>query len=145
MMTLPVYLIDTNVISELRKGARADPGVQAFWARAIKERAPLLLSVITLGELRRGVEHVRHRGDGEQAASLEAWLEGVAAEFADLILPIDAETAQIWGRLRAKHHEDAIDKQLAATALLHGLTVVTRDTGVFIRCGLPVHNPFSGS
>lgn len=137
-----MYLVDTNVISEARKGARADPGVRRFFARASASGVPLYLSAITVGELRRGVELVRHRGDGRQAGRLERWLEALLEEYADYVLGFDADTAQLWGALRAPHAEHAIDKQIAATALLHGLTVVTRNERHFADL-VAVMNPFT--
>ena len=137
-----VYLIDTNVISELRKGAKADPGVREFFARMIDEGIALYLSVVTVGELRRGIERLRHRGDLPQALTLERWIDEVLSEYEDCILSLDGEIAQVWGRLRVPHPEHALDKQIAATALIHGLTVVTRNVDDFADTGVPLHNPF---
>ena len=137
-----MYLVDTNVISEARKGSRANPGVRRFFAQAAASGVPLYLSAITVGELRRGVELVRHRGDGRQAGRLERWLEGLLEEYADCVLGLDTDTAQLWGALRVPHHEHAIDKQIAATALLHGLTVVTRNDRHFVDA-VAVLNPFT--
>ncbi len=92
-----MYLIDTNVISEARKRTRADPGVRGFFAQAAEADEPLYLSAITVGELRRGVDLVRHRGDGAQADLLEAWLTTVLAEFGGNILAFDTDAAQVWG------------------------------------------------
>jgi hypothetical protein len=138
-----VYLIDTNVISEARKGARANPGVRAFFDAAMTDRARLYLSAITMGELRRGVELIRHRGDNVQADRLEAWLTTVLQDYREQILPFDADVAQVWGRLRVPHYEHAIDKQLAATALIHDLTLVTRNVADFAGIGVRLLNPFS--
>ncbi len=138
-----MFLIDTNVISEIRKGKTAHPGVQAFFRRAADTPADLYLSVITIGELRRGVDLIRHRGDLPQAERLERWLDTLLAVYARHILPIDAEVAQLWGRLRVPHHENAIDKQIAATALIHDLTLVTRNTQDFIGTGARLVDPFS--
>jgi predicted nucleic acid-binding protein len=139
-----VFLIDTNVISEARKATRAHPGVSAFFREAADRGDALYLSVVTLGELRRGVELIRHRGDVTQANLLESWLDGVVHDFADAILPFDADAAQIWGRLRVPHAEHEIDKQIAATALIHDLTVVTRNVADFIGTGVRLRDPFSG-
>jgi hypothetical protein len=135
-------LIDTNVISEARKKDKADPGVRRFFAQVEAEDTPLYLSVVTVGELRRGVELIRHRGDTLQARQLEAWLQTVLTEYADCILPMDEEVAQLWGRLRVPYPEHALDKQIAATALIHSLTVVTRNQGDFEATGVRVLNPF---
>ena len=137
-----MYLVDTNVIGEARKGARADPGVRAFLTGCASGAERVYLSAVTMGELRRGVELVRHRGDVAQATVLEAWLGDVLSEFADAILPVDADVAQLWGRLRAPHHENALDKQIAATALLYDLTLVTRNTADFAGTGARLFDPF---
>lgn len=140
-----MFLIDTNVISESRKGGRADRGVKTFFAKAAADRIPAFLSVITIGELRRGVELIRHRGDTFQAQLLERWLESVLAGFTDNILAIDSEIAQLWGTLCAPHAENSLDKLIAATALIHGLTVVTRNTRHFVMAGVQVLDPFSAA
>ncbi|MEB3338082.1 MAG: type II toxin-antitoxin system VapC family toxin [Leptolyngbyaceae bacterium] len=137
-----MYLIDTNVISELRKQDKANPGVQRFFNNAIVQDAKLYLSAITIGELRRGVELIRHRGDPTQADLLEAWLQCILTDFADFILDFTAIEAQIWGRLRVPHHQNAIDKQLAATALTYGLTLVTRNIQDFAGTHVRLLNPF---
>jgi toxin FitB len=137
-----VYLIDTDVISELRKKSKADPGVPRFFARIKEEQIPIYLSVVTIGELRRGIELIRHRGDVPQARQLELWLQKILTEYEDCILPLDADSAQIWGRLRVPHPENALDKQIAATALTYSLTVVTRNERHYRNTGAPVLNPF---
>jgi predicted nucleic acid-binding protein len=138
-MTEPVkYLIDTNVISELRKQNRADPGVLEFFEQA----RHLYLSVITIGELRRGVELIRHRGDLQQAKLLEAWLETIVGDYVDHILDFSIFEAQVWGRLRAPNPHNALDKQIAATALSYGLTLVTRNVKDFVATGVCLLNPF---
>ena len=138
-----MYLIDTNVISEARKHAKANRGVRQFFRRVIMERTPVFLSVITIGELRRGIELLRYRGDSRQAEQLEKWLEALLSEYRDFILDIDTDIAQLWGRLRMLHPENALDKQLAATALIHDLTVVTRNQADFRKTGVRVLNPFT--
>lgn len=137
-----MFLIDTNVISEARKGRRADAGVQSFWADAAREDTPLFLAAITIGELRRGVELIRHRGDHLQAQLLEQWLAEVLQTYGDRVLALDSDAAQIWGRLRVPNPQHPIDKQIAAIALLHDLTVVTRNTDDFAGCGVRLLNPF---
>lgn len=138
-----MYLIDTNVISEARKGRKADSGVRTFLNDRVNDREPVYISAITVGELRRGIEKIKHRNDKNQAQLLERWLNTVLEEYADHILDFDHQTAQIWGRLRVPQHENALDKQIAATALIHDLTVVTRNTEDFESCGIKMHNPFS--
>lgn len=138
-----MYLIDTNVISEARKGARCDAGVRQFFHNVRQSRQTVFISVVTVGELRRGVNLIRHRGDTQQARQLESWLAAVLAEFGDWILDIDSDIAQAWGALRSPHPENALDKMIAATALVHDLCVVTRNTRHFAPTGVDVLNPFS--
>ncbi len=137
-----MYLIDTNVISEARKQGRANPGVVAFFERVAAEEESVYLSVVSVGELRRGVELIRHRGDAQQAQVLEAWLVGVLTEYQDNVLAFDSETAQVWGRLRVPHAEHELDKQIAAIALVYDLTVVTRNVDDFAGTGVRLENPF---
>lgn len=137
-----MYLVDTDVISEIRKGEKANAGVRAFFDSASREGVDLYLSVVSIGELRQGVERIRHRGDGDQANLLERWLRQVSRAYADAILPIDEETAHVWGRLRVPNPENPLDKQIAATALIHDLTVVTRNTEHFTPTGVRLKNPF---
>lgn len=138
-----MYLIDTNVISESRKGAKTNNGVREFFDRMAIHQTPLYLSVVTIGELRRGVELIRHRGDKVQAKQLEKWLAQLVKHYDDYILDVDPDVAQLWGRLRVPHHENALDKLIAATALIHNLTVVTRNQSDFAKTGVTVINPFS--
>ncbi len=138
-----MYLIDTNVLSEVRKKKNVNKGVLQFFELAVKEKNKVYLSVITIGELRRGVELIRHRGDAHQADQLEKWLGIILTEYSDCILELDEDTAQLWGKLRSPHHEHVIDKQIAATAMIHGLTVVTRNTKDFLKTGAKVLNPFA--
>lgn len=138
-----MYLIDTNVISEARKGRAAQAGVIAFFRRCLEEAAPVYLSTVTVGELRRGVDLIRHRGDAPQAERLESWLQQVVDEYQECILPFDLEAAQIWGRLRVPNPENPLDKQIAATALLYDLTLVTRNTADFAGTGVRYLDPFA--
>ena len=139
-----MYLIDTDVVSNVRKRDKADRGVREFFRQATAEDASLYLSAVTVGELRRGVELIRHRGDRHQANKLDRWLKLVLAEYADNILSIDAEVAQVWGRLRVPRPENPLDKQIAATALIHDLTLVTRNVQHFENLGVRLLDPFSG-
>jgi hypothetical protein len=138
-----VFLIDTNVISEARKGAAANAGVVEFFGHCAAQGHQIFLSAITVGELRRGVDLIRHRGDLPQAQRLESWLRLVIEEYRDFILPFDLDTAQAWGRLRVPHPEHALDKQIAATALMYDLTLVTRNTADFAGTSARLLDPFT--
>ncbi len=138
-----MYLLDTNVISELRKGQSANAGVTRFFTEAVSSNATLFLSVITLGELRCGVERIRRRGDRRQGDSLEQWLQSVVTEFHNQVLDFDAELAQLWGVLLAAGPQSSLDKQIAATALLYDLIVVTRNESDFAQTGVEVLNPWT--
>jgi predicted nucleic acid-binding protein len=111
--------------------------------KASRDGEELYLSVVTIGELRQGIARIRHREDGEQARLLERWLKQVTRAYADAILPIDEETAHVWGRLRVPNPENPLDKQGAATARIHDLTVVTRTTEHFAPTGVRLKNPFA--
>ena len=136
-----MYLLDTNVVSELRKGARANPGLMAFFADLQAE--DIHLSVQTIGELRRGVENIRGRGDIQQADRLEAWLDILVSDHALRILDFDLECAQLWGKLMSPNPQHPIDKQIAAIGLIYDLTVVTRNTADFQSSGVRLLNPFN--
>ena len=137
-----MYLIDTDVISELRKRDKANRGVVAFFGGVVSD-APLFLAAVTIGELRRGVELIRHRGDVRQAGILERWLVKLLTDFGDNVLPFDSDTAQVWGRLRVPHPENPLDKQVAATALIHNLILVTRNVKHFVGTGVKTVDPFA--
>lgn len=134
------YLIDTNIISEIRKGRRCDPNV-ASWYQAIAETS-LYLSVLVIGEIRKGVEMHRVR-DTAQAITLENWLVAVDQAFAERILPIDSAIAHEWGRLSAHRPLPVIDGLLAATAKVHRMTLVTRNTIDVADLGVQILNPFT--
>jgi predicted nucleic acid-binding protein len=136
-----MYLVDTNVISDARKGKGANPGVRKFFQQI--DAAEIYLSAQTIGEIRRGLENIRHRGDMPQAKKLEKWLDLVVTDYADRILGFDGECAQVWGRLMSPHHEHPIDKQIAAIALIHDLVVVTRNVDDFRGTGARINNPFT--
>ena len=140
-----MYLLDTNVISEVRKQRKANPGVQQFFSNAINQNARLYLSVITIGELRRGVDLIRYRGDRSQADRLETWLKRILTDYADYILDFTAIEAQVWGYLRVPNPHNTIDKQLAATALTYNLTLVTRNIQDFADTGVRLLNPFQST
>jgi predicted nucleic acid-binding protein len=133
------YLLDTNVISETRK-ARADSGVITFLAGA--DATGLFLSVLTLGELRKGVA-AKRRSDPAAADRLGAWVDGIETDFADRILPIDTATARRWGELSAGRSLPVTDTLIAATAIRHGLTLVTRNIRDVASTGVTLVDPWN--
>ena len=136
------YLIDTNIISEVRKGARCDARVSAWYASVADEE--LFLSTLVLGEIRKGVELARPR-DAGRALALERWLQEVEAAFDGRVLGIDNAVSDRWGRMSAIRPLPAIDGLLAATASTHGLTLVTRNDRDVAGLGAMVFNPFMGA
>jgi len=137
-----VYLIDTNVVSEARKKSKANLGVTGFFNHAAAAGQQVYLSAVSVGELRRGVELIRFRGQRDQAEQLEAWLASVIEQYAENILAFDADAAQVWGRLRVPRPQHELDKQIAAIALVNDLTVVTRNIADFKETGVRLKNPF---
>jgi toxin FitB len=137
-----MFLIDTNVISEWRKGKRCNANV-AFWFTSV-DNNDLYLSVLVLGEIRRGIELLRPR-DPVQARALESWLGQVDTAFSDRILTIDREVADEWGRLNAIRPISVVDGLLAATAKIHQMTLVTRNDSDVAGLGARVLNPFHPS
>ncbi|WP_059010794.1 type II toxin-antitoxin system VapC family toxin [Streptomyces specialis] len=133
-----MYLLDTNVVSELRRH-RPDPRVAA-WIRGVPDRS-VHLSTLIVGEIRKGVENIRHR-DAARAAALDLWLDDLRHRYADRVLPVTADIAEAWGRLSAARRVPAIDGLLAATALVHDLTLVTRNVKDVAHTGCRVRNPF---
>jgi toxin FitB len=137
------YLIDTNVVSELAKGARRDQRV-ADWFASV-EPGSTSLSVLVLGEIRRGIESLRGR-DPSRASTLEDWLRSVEVSYAGRVLVVSRDVADRWGRLTAMlgtaSRMPEPDGLLAATALVHGLTLVTRNTKDLARAGVALRNPF---
>lgn len=142
MAKIQMFLLDTNVVSELRKKSKMNSGVKAFVKQAALDDNDLYLSVVTVGELRRGLELILHRGDKKQAILLDKWLGMLLEEYDQSILPFGIDEAQVWGRLRVPHYENALDKQIAATAIIYGLKVVTRNVKDFSGTGVAVVNPF---
>ena len=136
------YLIDTNVISELRKGSRADPAVVAWFADVADDE--IFLSTLTLGEIRRGIESIRRR-DPKAAAALDSWLGRISGTHRERLLPIDRAVAEEWGRMNVPDPLPVVDGLLAATARVNGLTLATRNAADIARAGVEYLNPFAGS
>lgn len=132
------FLLDTVVLSELRKAKPSRKVVQ--WIKAQKAES-LFISVVSIGELERGIERAR-KSDPLFAAELEQWLESLLGLYADRILPVSANAARLWGRLSARLGHDGADLLIAATALSHGATVVTRNVKHFAPTGVRVFDPF---
>jgi len=134
------FLIDTNVLSELRKKQRANPGVQ-HWFAGVKGES-LYLSALVIGEVRNGIERLRRR-DPVAAVHLERWLAKVETDMAGRILPVTTPIADRWGRLNAPDPLPVVDSLLAATALEHDLVLVTRNVDDVKRTGVRLLNPFT--
>ncbi len=133
------FLIDTNIISEVRKGDRCDPAVATWWNGVAED--DLWLSPLVLGEIRKGVELSR-RHDSRKADAIEAWLGNLMSGFGDRILPVDAAVAEEWGRMSAVRSVPVIDALLAATAKANGLTLVTRNVADVQGLEVDLLNPF---
>lgn len=133
------YLLDTNVVSEIRK-SRPDRRVAA-WFDSVPA-SELFLSVLVLGEVRQGIERLRRR-DAERASEYEQWLTILAGAYRDHLLVVDEGVSDAWGRLNVPDPLPVIDGLIAATALVHGLTLVTRNVADFARTGIPVLDPYA--
>lgn len=132
-----MYLLDTNIVSELRK-PRPQAAVVS-WLEGVDD-SDLHISVVTLGEIQAGIEITREQ-DAAKAAEIEAWADQVAAAYN--VLPMDAATFRQWAKLMHRQSDTVYeDAMIAATALVHKLTVVTRNVGDFKRFGVPMLNPF---
>jgi toxin FitB len=136
------FLLDTNVLSELRKGARADANVRR-WFGSVDENL-LFLSVLVTGEIRRGIEAIRKR-DVRAASALEGWLQALVQAHSDRVLPVDVAIADEWGRLDARGSLPVADGLLAATARVHDLILVTRNVKDVARTGIDVLDPFAST
>jgi predicted nucleic acid-binding protein len=136
------YLIDTNIISEVRKGKRCDKHVSAWYASIADD--DLFLSTLVLGEIRKGVELARPR-DAAKAVALERWLQEVETTFDGRVLGIDNAVSDQWGRMCAIRPVPVIDGLLAATALVNGLTLATRNDRDVSGLGATVLNPFKNA
>ena len=133
------FLLDTNVVSELRKGTRADAGVRAWFDEHSTDQ--LWLSVLVVGELRRGVELLRRR-DKRAGKRLSDWLATITSEYGDRIIPITTEVCERWAMLNVADPLPVVDGLLAATALERDLVFVTRNTVDVERTGVALVNPF---
>ena len=133
------WLLDTNVLSELRKGVRCDPQVRQWAVKSALDRH--LISVLSIGEIRKGIELPRRKSP-DQCPAFERWLVSILTLYDKEILPITDTIADRWGSLMAVRPLPVIDGLLAATALEHNLTVVTRNTADFAQTGVQLVNPF---
>lgn len=136
------FLIDTNVISELRKGTRADPNVAA-WARSVDPHE-LATSVLVLAEIRRGIELKRLK-DADQADKLDAWFARMRDKLEDRVIPVDEAIADRWARLSVPNPLPFVEGLMAATALARGLVLVTRNTRDVSFTGAELLDPFESS
>jgi predicted nucleic acid-binding protein len=133
------YLVDTNVVAELRKGPRANANVRTWFAAIGPE--DIFISVLTIGEIRRGIESVRRR-DPSAARALERWLRRLLLDHMDRMVGVDAAVAELWGRLDVPDRIPVIDGLLAATARVHDLVLATRNVKDVARTGVEFVNPF---
>lgn len=136
------FLLDTNVVSEPRKGRRVDANVMRWFSSVRTEE--LYISVLVIGEIRQGIEGLRRR-DPLQASHLESWLVGLRRGYADRILPVDLDAAEEWGRMNVPDPISTRDGLMAATAKVRNMTFVTRNTADVARTGVRLLNPFDSS
>jgi toxin FitB len=132
------YLLDTNILSELRRGLKAEPGLVTWFDDQSAEA--LFISAVTVGEIRQGIEQIRRKDPG-RAGLLDRWLRGLAQYYEDRLLYIDGAIAEEWGRLRARRNVPVIDGLLAATARVHDLALVTKNVRGFRELGVRVVSP----
>jgi predicted nucleic acid-binding protein len=136
------YLLDTNVVSEARKGQRINANV-LVWLKSTDE-TDLFLSVLVIGEIRNGIERARAT-DPAKARVLEQWCIGLERQYGDRLLPVTSTIAEKWGRLSAVRPLPVVDGLLAATAIVHDLTLATRDAMAVADLGVRLLNPFLAS
>jgi predicted nucleic acid-binding protein len=136
------FLLDTNIVSEARKGERADAGVRT-WLASVRA-TELYISVLVVGEIRQGVERLRRR-DPAQAEVFDAWLERLRRDFGDRIVPVTTDVAEEWGRMNADDPVPVLDGLMAATAKAKGMTFVTRNTADISGTGVSMLNPFGSA
>ncbi len=135
-----MFLLDTNVVSEVRKGTRSDLNVSE-WYSSVGE-SQLFISTLTIGEIRKGIELTRSRRDLNQADVLQGWLQTVIQRFSGRILTVDAQVADTWGQMSAIRPIPVVDGLLAATAMVHDMTLVTRNVSDVDGLGVRLLNPF---
>jgi predicted nucleic acid-binding protein len=135
------FLLDTNVVSELRKESKCSRSVWEWYAGLSEDET--FISVLTLGELRRGIE-LRRLKDAAASQTLERWFQDLKNRHENRIFPITTAICDLWGRLSLRQQLPEIDGLLAATAMHHGLTLVTRNTADIRRSGVDYFNPFAG-
>lgn len=133
------YLLDTNVLSEIRKGRNCNPQVRVWWSGV--EEIDVYVSVMVLGEVRRGIDQLRVRHPAN-ARKLETWMLAVIQGLGARLLVVERTIAEVWGTLSVKRTLPLVDGLLAATALAHDLTLVTRNTKDIADCGVRLFNPF---
>lgn len=136
-----MYLYDTNIVSELRK-RNPNPNVIAFDKQVKQRREPILLSVITYGEIRKGIENLRNRRDFTQASVFETWFNKALRPIEHLALPFDLACADVWGKLMASNPHNIEDKQIDSIAIVHNLILVTRNVSDIEETGVRFINPF---
>ncbi|MFZ5931340.1 MAG: type II toxin-antitoxin system VapC family toxin [Pseudomonadota bacterium] len=137
-----MFLIDTNIISEVRKAERCDPNVAAWYAGVTDD--DLYLSVLVTGEIRKGIELSRSR-EPQKSESLQRWLQLLEQGFGERILPVNLAVANDWGRLSAQRKVPVIDGLLAATARVFDLVLVTRNVNDVTGLDVKILNPFASS
>ena len=133
------WLLDTNVLSELRKGVKCDPNVHQWAVESSSDQH--WISVLSIGEIRKGIELLRRKSP-DLCPAFERWIHSILTQYYKEILPITDTIADRWGSLMAVRPLLVIDGLLAATALEHNLTLVTRNTADFAQTGVQLHNPF---
>ena len=138
---MSAYLLDTNVVSEATR-SRPHPNVLSFLESVRGAQKLAYISVLTIGELRRGAA-AKRASDERRADRLAKWVDDIEAEFSDRILPVDRAVARIWGEFSAKRSLPVVDTLIAATALAHDLTVVTRNVRDMSATGVSILNPWS--
>lgn len=137
-----MYLIDTNVISELRK-RRPNQGVLDFFQQVDAANEPCYISVITLGEIKKGIAMLVYRGGTVQSQQIQQWYDHDLQTVVSNVLAFDSACAQVWGELLARNPHNPIDKQLAATALLYDLTLITRNVKHVANTSVKIIDPFN--